>query len=434
MPNPSGTPIWYELMTPDPDGAKRFYDDVVGWTIGPKPADGAPDYRMIGVPGGPAGGHVGGVMRLDEDMAASGAKAGWLLYFNVEDVDAAAGKAEGLGAHGRSCRRPTSPMSAASACSPTRRARPSTSCAPAAREPRPCSPRASRAGAAGTSCGPPTSRAALAFYGAMFGWENRETMDMGAMGGYHFIDLGETRLGAAAEMKDRPAGWNFYFNVANIDAAVERVRGGGGAVEMGPHEVPTRRAHRPRRRPAGRPLRPGVAGRSLNGADKRVAGQPTHQLGPVLVRNAREADVASLREILFNTFESTWAPRVTPAAARRFREKDRPAAFAAERWRECQVAERRGEVVGFVFWRDDFVHSLHVRSHHARSGVGAALMDVAERQIAQAGFAKARLETDTFNAASRAFYAARGYLEAGRYPDEEWASGLTTLLLVKRLS
>ena len=26
--------IWYELMTPDPDGAKAFYDAVVGWTIG----------------------------------------------------------------------------------------------------------------------------------------------------------------------------------------------------------------------------------------------------------------------------------------------------------------------------------------------------------------------------------------------------------------
>ena len=26
-----GSHIWYELMTPDPDGAKAFYDAVVGW-------------------------------------------------------------------------------------------------------------------------------------------------------------------------------------------------------------------------------------------------------------------------------------------------------------------------------------------------------------------------------------------------------------------
>ena len=34
MANPAGSFIWYELMTPDPAGSKRFYDAVVaGWTI-----------------------------------------------------------------------------------------------------------------------------------------------------------------------------------------------------------------------------------------------------------------------------------------------------------------------------------------------------------------------------------------------------------------
>ena len=70
---------------------------------------------------------------------------------------------------------------------------------------------------------------------------------------------------------------------------------------------------------------------------------------------------------------------------------------------------------------------------HARSGVGAWLMDHAEAEIARAGHAAARLETDTFNTRSQAFYAARGYVEAGRYPDTEWNSGLTTLLLAKPL-
>ena len=34
-PNPTGDFIWYELMTPDPVGAKAFYDAVVGWDIEP---------------------------------------------------------------------------------------------------------------------------------------------------------------------------------------------------------------------------------------------------------------------------------------------------------------------------------------------------------------------------------------------------------------
>jgi ribosomal protein S18 acetylase RimI-like enzyme len=60
-------------------------------------------------------------------------------------------------------------------------------------------------------------------------------------------------------------------------------------------------------------------------------------------------------------------------------------------------------------------------------------MDRAEAGMAVAGFAVARLETDTFNENSQAFYRARGYREAGRYPDEMWDSGLTTVLLVKAL-
>ena len=45
--NPAGDFIWYELITPDPVGAKEFYDAVVGWTIEPQPS-GEMDYRMIG--------------------------------------------------------------------------------------------------------------------------------------------------------------------------------------------------------------------------------------------------------------------------------------------------------------------------------------------------------------------------------------------------
>ena len=33
MSGSTGGFIWYELMTPDPAAAKRFYDAVVGWDI-----------------------------------------------------------------------------------------------------------------------------------------------------------------------------------------------------------------------------------------------------------------------------------------------------------------------------------------------------------------------------------------------------------------
>ncbi len=60
--------------------------------------------------------------------------------------------------------------------------------------------------------------------------------------------------------------------------------------------------------------------------------------------------------------------------------------------------------MGLVHFEGDFVHALHVRPDQTRTGVGAALMDFAERAMAAAGQTSARLETDTFNARSQAFY------------------------------
>ena len=151
------------------------------------------------------------------------------------------------------------------------------------------------------------------------------------------------------------------------------------------------------------------------------------------LRQAKASDAAALRAILRDTFESTWRPNVTEAGALAFLNEDRPTAYVAERGLEFWVCELDGEVVGLIHWHDDFVHALHVLASHARRGVGARLMDKAEAEIASAGFAAVMLETDTFNQRSQAFYAARGYQEARRYPDTEGNSGLTTILLVKSL-
>ena len=153
----------------------------------------------------------------------------------------------------------------------------------------------------------------------------------------------------------------------------------------------------------------------------------------IVIRKAGPDDAAALKAILRDTFESTWLPQLTPEAAAIYQRQDRPAAYVGERGLLFVVAEVGGAVVGLVDWDGDFVNALHVLAGQARSGVGGRLMDHAEAAMAADGHAQARLETDTFNTRSQAFYAKRGYREAGRYPDEEWNSGLTTLLLVKVL-
>jgi GNAT superfamily N-acetyltransferase len=164
-----------------------------------------------------------------------------------------------------------------------------------------------------------------------------------------------------------------------------------------------------------------------------VAQTLTDPSEPVL-RRARTEDAPALRAILYDTFESTWRPQVSAAAAEAFRREDRPARYVRERGHLFCVARVCEQVVGLVDWDGDFINALHVRASHAGRGVGGCLLNFAEAELARAGHLQARLETDTFNRRSRAFYAARGYREADRYPDEVWHSGLTTLLLVKRLN
>jgi hypothetical protein len=72
--NPHGTHIWYELLTTDAGGAKAFYEAVVpGWTVGPASPD-HQGYREIKA----ADGHAGGMMELNQEMLAGGAKPVWL--------------------------------------------------------------------------------------------------------------------------------------------------------------------------------------------------------------------------------------------------------------------------------------------------------------------------------------------------------------------
>lgn len=153
----------------------------------------------------------------------------------------------------------------------------------------------------------------------------------------------------------------------------------------------------------------------------------------ICLRRARSGDAATLKSILHDSYETTWLPQVKAEAAWAWRSQDRPNAYVAARGLRFWVAEVNGGIAGFIDWDGDFVNALHVLPAQARRGLGSKLMDKAEAAMVAAGFAEARLETDEFNVRSRAFYDRRGYREVDRYPDKEWNSGLTTLLLVKTL-
>lgn len=236
MTNPHGTPIWYELMTPDPAGAKTFYDDVIGWTVGDTSAQPGMDYRMIACSDGCL---VGGLLPLTPDMAAEGAMPTWLFYIGVDDVDATADLIARKG--GRIHMAPFDIPGAGRAAMVTD---PQGNPFYIMRGNSPESSTAwSRMGMGRCNWNElttPDQAAGNAFYAEVFGWSYPDSMPMGEMGDYMFIDAAGQTIGATMRQggEGQPKGWQFYFRTPDIDVAADKVKAGGGTVHAGPMDVP----------------------------------------------------------------------------------------------------------------------------------------------------------------------------------------------------
>jgi uncharacterized protein len=226
--------VWYELMTTDVAAAEAFYAKAVGW----KTCDsGMPGMKYTLLSAGDY--TVGGVMALDADAIAGGARPGWGGYVGVADVDAAAVQLKAGGGqvmHGPAdipgvgrFAAVTDPHGAAFYLFKGNAGE--MPAAPAAGTPGTVGWHELHAG---------DGAAALAFYAAQFGWTKDTAVDMGPMGVYQlFAAGGEAIGGMMTKTADMPAPcWLYYFNVDRADAAVDRVTGAGGKVLMGPHEVP----------------------------------------------------------------------------------------------------------------------------------------------------------------------------------------------------
>ena len=222
---PPGTPAWVDLSTPDVAGACRFYGAVLGW--------GTQDT-------GPAGrGYVLFVVR-GRTVAGVGPLAGtdqrpaWTTYVCVEDADASTAVARRAGAAVV-----LAPLDVLDAGRMAVLSDP-TGATVALWQPR-GHPGAQLADEAGSCCGHELQTrdedAAVAFYGAVFGWaacpEHADGRRATAW------SSGGRRVAALVGMADEvplqvPAAWLPYFAVADCDAAVARAVDGGGATLAGP--------------------------------------------------------------------------------------------------------------------------------------------------------------------------------------------------------
>lgn len=240
MTDPNGRFFWYELMTSDPQGAIAFYSRVVGWTTAAFGGDVGYPYTIISGSAGP----LGGIMAIPQEATDCGMKPWWGGYIGSADVDA---DAQRLIDAGGSVRRAPEDIPGVGRFAVIGDPGGATFMLMKGSSPD------------GMEAAPPMAAghvgwhelysgafdADLAFYTGQFGWATGDAMDMGEMGQYQLFSQSG---GAGFEAMDggmmpRPAEvpvplWLFYFIVGDIDAAVERVKAGGGTVLNGPMEVP----------------------------------------------------------------------------------------------------------------------------------------------------------------------------------------------------
>jgi predicted enzyme related to lactoylglutathione lyase len=227
-PSVRGQFVWHELWTPNTAGAHEFYASVVGWRT--QAWDHDPSYSLFVGPNGPLGGA----------MQKRAGTPQWLPYVGVTDVDAAIATVTRLG--GRTHTLATDlPNGGRHAVLVDPQGAPfgihGSKASPAPESPAAVGELSWHELA--TNVAPET---ALAFYAAVFGWDEISRFDMGPMGTYLIFGRNGAQLGGifdkGAAGKPGAAYWLGYARVDDLDGAVERAKGARGSVLAGPMDVP----------------------------------------------------------------------------------------------------------------------------------------------------------------------------------------------------
>jgi predicted enzyme related to lactoylglutathione lyase len=232
MSGSHGRFVWYELTTTDFEAAKAFYGKVMGWGTRETCMPGS-RYTLFTV------GNVStsGLIKLSHDAKAHGAAPQWVGYVNVDDVDAAVHRVKEL--HGTVYVPPTD-MADVSRFSVVADPQMATlvliNWRDAGRQP------PNQSGALGhvgwQELLTTNWERAFAFYREVFGWR-KAVADVAPTGTYLQFSAGGKTIGG---MFNKPttapvAFWLYYFNVADIGVALDRVRAERGEILEGPSDI-----------------------------------------------------------------------------------------------------------------------------------------------------------------------------------------------------
>ena len=231
----AGTPNWVDLATPDVDAGASFYAGVFGWEVPERPNSAEMGgYRRAESNGA----DVAGMFPLMQE----GQPTAWTTYIAVDDADAIAAAVKENG--GTVLAEPMDVMDLgrmAVLMDSTGAAFGIWQAGTFAGATRVNEPGAFAWNELATR----DVAASKQFYTAVFGW-GYEDHDMGEMGTYTEFKVGDASVGGMMDVTGRlpdeiPAHWLTYFAVENTDAALERVKSGGGNVSFGPIDIPAGR-------------------------------------------------------------------------------------------------------------------------------------------------------------------------------------------------
>jgi predicted enzyme related to lactoylglutathione lyase len=226
---------WYELVTTDVAAARAFYADVVGW--GAQDAS-TPGLAYTLITAGEAS--VGGLMDLPEDAQKLGATPRWIGYVAVDDVANVAGEIKRRG--GAVFVPPTDSNIGRIAVVADPQAA-SLALVEGLKYGEPQQGRLREPGHVGWhELFADDQEKAFAFYSELFGWRKAgdQTVPTGTAETYRLFSAGAQTIGGVQARPDwaPSAFWLYYFNVGDIDTALQRVTAGGGHIFGGPHELP----------------------------------------------------------------------------------------------------------------------------------------------------------------------------------------------------
>ena len=225
-----GLPVWYEILTPDAAACRRFYTALFDWKEVPW-ASGAGEYLMFAVGERP-------ICGLDDRSVKPGEPARWVTYFSVDDVDATLAANEAAGGATLAGPDDVPEVGRMAACTDPQGAvwcpfRPSN--APAVQD------TASRAPGdfIWVELLSKQPEDAALHYADLLGY-TVETMDMGAMGLYRVLKVGEVGIGGVMPMPPdaaAPPQWLPYVRAVDVDATAARAQSLGARVELPPTDI-----------------------------------------------------------------------------------------------------------------------------------------------------------------------------------------------------